>query len=73
MKKIEILKKKRNNLKRKIRDLEADVKQLGLFHHNQDRFDPEMDMIVVDCDRRIAKKNETLKCFAVSSDMAFML
>jgi ribonuclease BN (tRNA processing enzyme) len=53
--------------------IEADVKQLGLFHHNQDRFDPEMDTIVEDCDRRIAEKNETLKCFAVSSDMAFML
>lgn len=53
--------------------IEANVKQLGLFHHNQDRFDPEMDMIVEDCDRRIAEKDATLKCFAVSSDMAFML
>ena len=53
--------------------MEAGVKQLGLFHHNQDRFDPEMDMIVEDCDRLIAEKDETLKCFAVSSDMAFML
>ena len=53
--------------------IEADVKQLGLFHHNQNRFDLEMDMIVESCDRLIAEKNAALNCFAISSDMAFML
>ena len=52
---------------------EAGAKQLGLFHHNQDRFDPEIDMIVEDCNRRIEEKGKSLKCFAVGNDMAFML
>ena len=52
---------------------EAGVKQLGLFHHNQDRSDPEIDMIVEDCNRLIEKKGKSLKCFAVGHDMTFTL
>jgi len=53
--------------------LEAGVKELGLFHVNQERFDPEMDMIVDDCNQIISKSGRDLSCFAVSEDMAFML
>lgn len=46
--------------------LQAGVKQLGLFHLNQDRSDDEMDRIVEDCRKRIERKKADLKCFAVS-------
>jgi phosphoribosyl 1,2-cyclic phosphodiesterase len=53
--------------------LKAGVNRLGLFHINQERFDPEMDMIVDACRRRIKENGSRLECFAVSEDMAFML
>ena len=48
--------------------MEAGAKQLGLFHHNQDRTDKEQDRIVADC-RRIAEK-EKIKttCFALEPE-----
>ncbi len=49
--------------------LQAGVKQLGLFHLNQDRKDDEMDRIVLDCRKVIKEKKSHLKCFGVSSDM----
>ncbi len=51
----------------------AGVKQLGLFHHNQERTDTEVDEIVEACQRIIQKRNSTLKCFAVGADMSFEL
>ncbi len=51
----------------------AAVKQLGLFHINQERFDVEMDMIIDDCNRIINGRCQKLNCFAVSEDMAFDL
>ncbi len=53
--------------------IDAGVKKLGLFHINQERFDPEMDMIVNDCNRIISQNGNNIECFAVSEDMAFML
>jgi phosphoribosyl 1,2-cyclic phosphodiesterase len=53
--------------------IEAGVKKLGLFHINQERFDPEMDMIIDDCNRILSKNGRDLSCLAVSEDMAFML
>ena len=52
---------------------EAKVKRLGLFHHNQDRTDDDVDKIVSDCSKIIAQKNKKLDCFAVASDMEFEL
>ncbi len=51
----------------------AGVKKLGLFHHNQERTDAEVDEIVEACQRVIQKRNSTLKCFAVSANMSFEL
>jgi ribonuclease BN (tRNA processing enzyme) len=51
----------------------ADVKQLGLFHHNQERTDDEVDEIVDACQKIIAKRKRKLNCFAVGSDMTFEL
>ena len=53
--------------------LGAGVKQLGLFHLNQERTDAEMDRIVKKCRQRVAGENSQLKCFGVKSDMTFEL
>ncbi len=53
--------------------IKANVKQLGLFHLNQERSDKEMDKIVTDCRKIISSQKEGLKCFAVGADSAFKL
>jgi len=53
--------------------LKARVKKLGLFHMNQERFDPEVDMMIRDCHLRISREGMDLECFAVAEDAAFML
>jgi phosphoribosyl 1,2-cyclic phosphodiesterase len=45
--------------------LKAEVRSLGLFHHNQDRYDSELDRIVAECGRRARKAGSKLKIFAV--------
>jgi len=45
--------------------LKSGVRALGLFHHNQDRSDCELDSILAECGRRIRKAGAKLKCFAV--------
>ncbi|MDZ7582646.1 MAG: MBL fold metallo-hydrolase [Deltaproteobacteria bacterium] len=53
--------------------IEAGVKQLGLFHLNQDRTDRAMDKIVADCRRRIVAAGHHLKCFGVRCNAKFEL
>ena len=53
--------------------LNAGVKKLGLFHHNQERFDDEIDAIVKDCHRIIKKSGKKMECFAVGQAMEFKL
>ncbi|MBP8985971.1 MAG: MBL fold metallo-hydrolase [Syntrophobacterales bacterium] len=53
--------------------LRAGVKELGLYHLNQDRTDAEMNEIVVDCRRIIADRGAKLECFGVTSDMSIRL
>ncbi|PIU17991.1 MAG: MBL fold metallo-hydrolase [Elusimicrobia bacterium CG08_land_8_20_14_0_20_59_10] len=45
--------------------LEAGVGALGLFHHDQDRFDADVDRIVAECSLRARKAGSRLKCFAL--------
>jgi phosphoribosyl 1,2-cyclic phosphodiesterase len=45
--------------------LKAEVRSLGLFHHNQDRYDRDLDRIVAECGRRARRAGSKLKCFAV--------
>jgi ribonuclease BN (tRNA processing enzyme) len=53
--------------------MDAQVKQFGLFHHNQDRTDTAQDEIVKDC-RRIAKeKKAQLTCFALEPEQVITL
>ena len=53
--------------------LDANVKQFGLFHHNQERTDKEVDVIVKDCKRIIAKNGSKMKCFGVATGMTIKL
>jgi phosphoribosyl 1,2-cyclic phosphodiesterase len=53
--------------------LDAGVKKLGLFHHNQERFDDEIDAIVGDCRKIISQSKKDLECFAVSQSMELVL
>lgn len=53
--------------------LDANVKQFGLFHHNQDRSDAALDEIVEDCHGIIEEQNATLQCFAVHAGMEITL
>lgn len=51
--------------------MDAGVGQFGLFHHNQDRSDQDLDRIVADC-RRIAG-NGKLQCYGLEAGMEIEL
>ena len=53
--------------------LEAGVRKFGLYHHNQERSDAEVDAFVRDCRTTIREKRSPLECFAVPQDMEFVL
>lgn len=53
--------------------LEARVGQFGLFHHNQDRTDADIDAIVHDCRARIKSQGSRLECYAVAQGMEIQL
>jgi phosphoribosyl 1,2-cyclic phosphodiesterase len=49
--------------------LDAEVGQFGLFHHNQERSDADLDLMVDDCRRIVGKENKSLQCFAAHAGM----
>lgn len=49
--------------------LEAGAKRFGLFHHNQERTDEQIDRMVLDSKRIIKEKGSDMECFAVAKDM----
>jgi phosphoribosyl 1,2-cyclic phosphodiesterase len=53
--------------------LEAGVKKFGLFHHNQERFDEEIDTMVDECKKNVRQRGADLECFAVSQLMELTL
>lgn len=53
--------------------LEAGVRQLGLFHHNQDRLDTEIDEMVASCRQIIREQASELECFAMHQLMELTL
>jgi len=53
--------------------LEAEVKKLGLFHHNQERIDDDIDAMVNDCRKIIKKSGSKMECCAVAQLMEFKL
>lgn len=52
---------------------EAKVKQFGLFHHNQERSDEELDRIVDDCRRIVAADGKTPDVFACHTGQEIVL
>ncbi len=53
--------------------MEANVKQFGLFHHNQDRSDVGIDQLIQKCDAILKRCNNSLDCFAVHQNMEIIL
>jgi len=53
--------------------LDADVGQFGLFHHNQERSDADLDLMVDDCRRIVGKESRSLRCFAAQAEMEMIL
>ena len=53
--------------------IDAGVEKLGLYHHNQERFDRGVDEIVKDCNKIIKNRQDSLECFAVNQDMEIEL
>lgn len=54
--------------------LEAGVSRFGLFHHDPERTDAELDKIVEDCNKQVKMDNSTsLDCFAVYEGMEINL
>ena len=53
--------------------IEANVKKLGLFHHNQEHCDDTVEEIVTDCRRIIAAAGSSLECFALGQTMEVLL
>ncbi|RJP94764.1 MAG: MBL fold metallo-hydrolase [Desulfobacteraceae bacterium] len=49
----------------------ARVERLGLFHHNRERTDAQIDQIESHCRRIIEESGGELDCFAVGRDMTF--
>lgn len=53
--------------------INANVKQLGLFHINQERSDDAMDQMVSVCQNILKKRNSSMTCFGVACGMEFTL
>lgn len=53
--------------------LEAEVGAFGLYHHNQDRSDSALDLIVEDCRRIIAERGADMRCFALTQNDEFII
>ena len=53
--------------------VQSNVKQFGLFHHNQDRTDENMEKLVKHSNQIIKDKNSAVDCFAVEDKMEITL
>ncbi|MFA6455228.1 MAG: MBL fold metallo-hydrolase [Bacteroidota bacterium] len=53
--------------------LDAGVRQLGLFHHDPDRTDDELDALVDWCRQYIKSQNRSLECFACAEGMELIV
>lgn len=53
--------------------LDANVKKFGLYHHNQERSDSQIDSMVDQCKNIISSKGSEMECFAVSSEFELEL
>jgi phosphoribosyl 1,2-cyclic phosphodiesterase len=53
--------------------LKAGAKSLGLFHHNQNRSDAELDAIVQECRNHIRTQKAEMTCFALTQETEIFL
>ena len=53
--------------------LSAGVGKFGLFHHNQNRSDQDMDEMVLNCRDVIRQQDSPLECFALTQSSEFTL
>lgn len=53
--------------------LSANVKKLGLFHHNQERTDDAVDLMVDECRKEITLQKRNMECFAVCQGTELVL
>ncbi len=53
--------------------IESGARRFGLFHHNQERKDEEIELMVEDCRRIVKQKGLKLHVFAVSGDTELTL
>lgn len=49
--------------------ISAGVKRLGLFHHDPDRTDDDVDRLVELCQEEIAQAGSNVECFGVREEM----
>ncbi|MDH4162249.1 MAG: MBL fold metallo-hydrolase [Nitrospirota bacterium] len=53
--------------------MESGVKQFGLFHHNQERLDEDLDRMVEDCKSIAAQQGKSLQIFAAQAGQEMVL
>lgn len=53
--------------------MEAGVKQFGLFHHNQDRSDADLDRMVDDCRELADRQHARIDCYGAEAGMDIIL
>ena len=53
--------------------IQADVRQFGLFHHNQDRTDADVDRLVAHCRQIVAGRGLCLEIFALTQETQIVL
>ena len=53
--------------------INADARQFGLFHHNQDRTDDDQDQIVYACREILESKHVEMDCFALTQHTEIIL
>jgi len=49
--------------------MKAEVRRFGIFHHDPDHTDKQIDMYLSLCQKRITEANSTVDCFAVQEGM----
>jgi ribonuclease BN (tRNA processing enzyme) len=49
--------------------IEAGVKQFGIFHHDPDRTDDDLDLLVAVCQQRIKEAGSKVDCFGTAEGM----
>ncbi len=53
--------------------MDAGVQRFGLFHHNQERIDDDVDGLVKKCRQTLAPSNANMECFAVGAGTEIVL